>query len=439
MSDVNADLFRPAAPETVAARDSQTGVQRADRTGLAPDAALDSSLNTGGLDAGGGRKPSSAPSIGVAHVFKVFIPEVNGGIPEIMRLLAAGLADRCRSEVLVSRVRGPGTSEIVEGIEVHRAAAVKSVWSMPISPSFPFLVWHTARRVDLVDYHAPFPLVDLAVSLWFPRRTALIVHWHSEIVAQRRLLPVVGPFIRRTLRRADRIIVSTPAMIEQSSFLKPFADKCTVIPYGIDVAYWKSLDAGDLARIADLRALHPRLIVATGRLVAYKGFNVLIDAMRSVDGTLIIVGTGALDGALRQQIEEAGLAERVQLVGYLERRELKCLLHACRVFTMPSVEESETFGIAQVEAMACGKPIINTQLLTGVPWVARDGIEARTVPPGSPSALADALTHVLDHEDEAAVMGARSLQRAETTFSFGTFLMDTLKVFSDAVKARRAP
>ena len=75
------------------------------------------------------------------------------------------------------------------------------------------------------------------------------------------------------------------------------------------------------------------------------------------------------------------MGDRVHLVGYLERRELKCLLHACRVFTMPSVEESETFGIAQVEAMACGKPIVNTRLLTGVPWVARDGIEAVTVPP----------------------------------------------------------
>jgi len=438
MSDVNADLFRPAAPETVVGRDGQTGARRVDRTGLAPDDAPDGCPDAAGLDTRKAGKPSSVPAIGVAHVFKVFIPEVNGGIPEIMRLLAAGLAGRCRSQVLVSRVRGSSTSELIEGIEVHRAAAVKSVWSMPISPSFPFLVWRTARRVDVVDYHAPFPLVDLAVSLWFPRRTALIVHWHSEIVAQRRLLPVVGPFIRRTLQRADRIIVSTPAMIEQSPFLKPFAGKCTVIPYGIDVDYWKSLDAGELTRIAELRALHPRLIVATGRLVAYKGFHVLIDAMRDVDGTLIIVGTGALEGALRQRIEEAGLEERVRLVGYLERRELKCLLHACRVFTMPSVEESETFGIAQVEAMACGKPIVNTRLLTGVPWVARDGIEARTVPPGSTSALADALTRVLDHEDEAAAMGARSLRRAETTFSFSTFLMDTLKVFSDAVKARCA-
>src|SRR5687768_1325341 len=106
------------------------------------------------------------------------------------------------------------------------------------------------------------------------------------------MLPIVGPFIRRTLRRADRIVVSTPAMIEQSPFLKPFADKCVVIPYGIDVDYWKDLDTGDIARIAEWRALHPRLIVATGRLVPYKGFGVLIDAMRDVDGTLVIVGTG---------------------------------------------------------------------------------------------------------------------------------------------------
>jgi glycosyltransferase involved in cell wall biosynthesis len=307
---------------------------------------------------------------------------------------------------------------------------------MPISPSFPFLVWGVAKRVDVVDYHAPFPLVDLAVSLWFPRRTALIVHWHSEIIAQRRMLPIVGPFIRRTLRRADRIVVSTPAMIEQSPFLKPFADKCVVIPYGIDVDYCKDLDTGDIARIAELRALHPRLIVATGRLVPYKGFGVLIDAMRDVDGTLVIVGTGPLESALRRQIEEAGLGDRVHLVGYLERPELRCLLHACRVFTMPSVEESETFGIAQVEAMACGKPVVNTRLLTGVPWVARDGSEAMTVPPGNPDALAASLSFLLDHPGDAAAMGARSLLRAETTFSFGTFLSETLKVYQDTVKEK---
>ncbi|EWY36493.1 glycosyl transferase [Skermanella stibiiresistens SB22] len=381
--------------------------------------------------------PRDVAPLKVAHAFKVFIPEVNGGIPEVMRLLAQGLAKRCRAEVLVSRVQGSGGSDIAEGIEVHRTSALRSVWSMPISPGYPLAFWLTARRVDVIDHHAPFPLVDLAVSLWFPKKTALIVHWHSEIVAQKRLLPLVGPFIRRTLRRADRIIVSTPAMIERSPFLKPFAGKCAVIPYGIDIDAWTRLTEGQRRRIKEIKALHPRLIVATGRLVPYKGFGVLIDAMRAVDGDLIIVGTGPLEGALRQRIAEAGLTDRVTLVGYLERPELQCLLHACDVFTLPSVEDSETFGIAQAEAMACGKSIVNTRLSTGVPWVARDGIEALTVTPGSAPELSHALGHLLDHPDAAAAMGRRGRERAEDLFGLKGFLDHTFDTYRRALEGRR--
>jgi len=86
--------------------------------------------------------------------------------------------------------------------------------------------------------------------------------------------------------------------------------------------------------------------------------------------------------------------------------------------------------------MACGKPVVNTRLKTGVPWVARDGSEAVTVQPNDPDALAEALTHVLDHEEEAIALGACSLRRAETTFSFAIFLSETLKVFKDTVKER---
>lgn len=379
---------------------------------------------------------SVAALLKVAHAFKVFIPEVNGGIPEVMRLLAAGLAGRCRSEVLVSRVRGAGGSELVEGIEVHRTSSLRSVWSMPISPAYPVDLWATARRVDVVDYHAPFPLVDLAVSLWFPRRTALVVHWHSEIVAQRRILPVVGPFIRRALRRADRIIVSAPVMIEQSPFLKPVSAKCVVVPYGIDVGRWAMPNDAQRQRIQEIRALHPRLIVATGRLVPYKGFDVLIEAMRRVRGDLVIVGTGPLEEALRRQIAAAGLQDRVTLVGYLERQDLQSLLHACRVFALPSVEKSETFGIAQAEAMACGRPVVNTSLPTAVPWVARDGIEALTVSPGLAAPLAEALNHLLDHEDMAAAMGRRGRERAEALFSLESFLDRTFDVYRQAAEER---
>src|SRR4051794_8957302 len=96
-----------------------------------------------------------SPPFAIAHAFKVYIPEVNGGIPEVIRLCSTGLPRWCRSEILVARVRGWGRKDIVEGVQVRRTAALASVWSMPLSPSYLVQLWRAARRVDLVHYHSP--------------------------------------------------------------------------------------------------------------------------------------------------------------------------------------------------------------------------------------------------------------------------------------------
>jgi glycosyltransferase involved in cell wall biosynthesis len=373
----------------------------------------------------------------ILHAFKVYSPEVDGGIPEIIRILTTGLSTKCHGEILVSRVRGWGRSGLVDDILVRRISSLLSLWSMPIAPSYPLWLSLLGSRVDVVDFHAPFPLVDLAISLWFPRNTALIVHWHSEIVEQQKLLPLVRFLIRRTLNRADRVIVSHQAMIDKSPFLRPIAAKCKVIPFGIDVGYWAHLTPVEHQLVDDLRAQYPRLVIATGRLVPYKGFDILIDAMAETDGDLIIAGTGPLECALHNRAKALGIAHRVHFAGYVERSKLKCMFHACRVFTLPSVSENETFGIVQLEAMACGKPIVNTWLPTGVPWVARDGIEARTVAPRSALELASALRHLLDHQGEADTLGSLGLKRVTNLFSQESFLESTLGIYLEAIETRR--
>ena len=374
----------------------------------------------------------------VVHAYKVYTPEVIGGIPEVIRLVAGGLAQSCSSRILVSRMRGRGGSEMMGKVPVHRVTSLGNLLSMPLAPTYPLSLWASAYHADLVAYHAPFPLVDLAVSFHFPRHTALIVHWHAEIVAQRRLLPVVAPLIRRTLARAERIIVSSQAMIDGSPTLRPFAGKCAVVPFGIDASAWSTLSAEESAKVAELRARCPRLVVAVGRLVRYKGFDVLIEAMRNVDGQLTIVGTGPLEHALNRQITEAGLAHRIQIAGYLPQAQLKCLLHASRVFVLPSVADNEAFGIAQLEAMACAKPVVNTRLSTGVAWVARDGVEAVTVAPGAVDDLARALGQLLDDDARAARLGSAGRQRVADQFGLTEFLAGVLAVYRQAVLARQS-
>ena len=373
----------------------------------------------------------------VLHAYKVFAPEVMGGIPEVIAALAKGMSPRHESHVLVARSRGWGRRYSFDGIAVEAVASLGTVVSSPIAPSFPFVLANRSRKTDIVAFHHPFPLNDIGAALGIPSRTALVVHWHSEIVRQRAVAGLVAPFIRRTLARAQHIIVSHPSLIEESPFLTNHRKKCAIIPYGIDVSYWNELDCSQRLRVEALRSQHPRLVIATGRLVPYKGFHVLIEALRQADATAIIVGAGPLRDDLLRQARQLGMDRRVILAGALSRDDLKIHLHAARLYALPSVNVSEAFAIVQVEAMAVGLPIVNTDLPTGVPHVARHGLEALTVPPNDPAALAAAITQLLDDRELSRRLGAAGHARALTEYKLQTFVRRTEEVYDRAVRTVR--
>ena len=113
---------------------------------------------------------------------------------------------------------------------------------------------------------------------------------------------------------------------------------------------------------------------------------------------LFIVGEGPLHETLQQQIDEAGLGERITLAGRLEEEgEFLDLYGACDVFALSSVMKTEAFGIVQIEAMSCGKPVVSTRIPgSGVAWVNEDGVSGLTVPPRDPQALAAAIQEICE-------------------------------------------
>ncbi len=373
----------------------------------------------------------------VLHSFKVFPPDIVGGIPEVIAYLAKGMSSRHQSSVLVARSRGWGRHYRFEGIPIEALASFGTVLSTPIAPSFPFVLAKRSRKADLVAFHHPFPLNDIGIVIGLPIKTALVVHWHSEIVGRRPLAGLVAPLIRRTLVRAQHIIVSHPSMVTASPFLSSHAAKCAVVPFGIDVPYWNELDSTQHRRIEVLRTQYPRLVIATGRLVRYKGFDVLIEALRRVDATALIVGDGPLRYDLLRRAASLGGGQRVILAGMLSRDDLKIYLHAARLYALPSVTPAETFGIVQLEAMAVGLPIVNTNLPTGVPHVARHGLEALTVPPNDPAALAAAIAQLLADQELSQRLGSAGRARALTEYNLELFIKRTEEVYEKAVRARR--
>jgi glycosyltransferase involved in cell wall biosynthesis len=365
------------------------------------------------------------------------MPELTGGIPEVISLLSSSMGPDIESRVIVCRRGGRGHHLNMDGIAVEQVASWGQLLSMPLAPMFPLALKRAAQNVDLVVAHLPFPLNDVGIALGLPDRVALIIHWHSDILGRRAAMPFVAPLIRHTLRRADSIVVSDASMISNSRFLGPLAGKCSIVPFGTDVDYWERLDDREQAEVEHLRQAHPRLVVATGRLVPYKGFSTLIRALRDVDATLVIIGEGQLKSSLGRLAKRLGVAERVLLKGFMPRDQLKIHLRAARVFAFPSISPAETFGIAQIEAMAAGLPIVNTALPTGVAKVARHGEEAITVPPNDPGALAGAIRQLLGDAALAHRLGQAGSMRARAVYGQDDFVSSMKRVYLEAQAGRR--
>ena len=151
--------------------------------------------------------------------------------------------------------------------------------------------------------------------------------------------------------------------------------------------------------------------------------------MRSVAGHLLIVGEGPLRAKLERDAIDAGVRARVTFMGNLSRAELIDCYHAADVFALPSVARSEAFGIVQLEAMACGKPVINTQLSCGVPYVSIDGETGITVAPGAAEPLAAAVNRLLEDSALRMLYGAAARRRVRKYFNLDLMVDRTYDLY----------
>lgn len=163
-------------------------------------------------------------------------------------------------------------------------------------------------------------------------------------------------------------------------------------------------------------------LLFVGRLCYYKGVEYLIEAMAHVDANLVIIGDGELRSELEERTVELSIAHRVFFLGRCSDDELRVWYRLCDLFVLPSVEPSEAFALVQVEAMAAGKPVINTNLPSGVPFVSLHGKTGLTVEPRNSSQLADAINRILSDEDLAREFSINARERVLELFTVDRML-----------------
>ena len=145
-----------------------------------------------------------------------------------------------------------------------------------------------------------------------------------------------------------------------------------------------------------------KIVFSLGRLVAYKGYRFLVEAAKYLkdDFVVLIGGSGALKEELQKEIVSLNLQEKVKLLGRVSDEELPAYYGACDVFCMSSVQKTEAFGIVQIEAMSCGKPVVATRIpQSGVSWVNEEGVSGMNAEPGNAQDLARAIEAVTENEE----------------------------------------
>jgi glycosyltransferase involved in cell wall biosynthesis len=234
-------------------------------------------------------------------------------------------------------------------------------------------------------------------------------------------------------------VATSQAYADSSIPLKTWRHKLAVIPIGTPAP-----EPADPERVARLRHRHGgrRIVFALGRMTHYKGWQVLMRAARHLDPDVqVVIGGGGPELArFRAMAERLQVQDRVELVGPVSPARLEAYFAIAELFCMPSTNRAEAYGVAALEAMARGLPVVASAIPgSGLGWLLQDGITGLQVPPGEPRALAQALRSLLDDGALRERLGRAGRARWAAYFTAETMADETVALYHRLLAARGGP
>lgn len=320
-----------------------------------------------------------------------------GGVEKVAYDLMSGLSEQnVYCDMMCAATNGESrTISVNEHAKVICCHTLAKIAATMISPAMIFALKKVQDQYDIIHVHHPDPMACLALLL-SGYKGKVVLHWHSDIQKQRILLRLYSPLQKWLIRRADKIVGTSPVYLSESPFLQKVQHKTECLPIGVDPM---CPDAAGVRKIKD-RYKGKKIIFSLGRLVTYKGYEFLIAATKYLkDNYMILIGgTGALREKLQEEINSMHLRGKVKLLGHVSDEELPSYYGACDVFCLSSVQKTEAFGIVQIEAMSCGKPVVATKIPhSGVSWVNAHEESGINVVPGDAYALAKAIEGIAEN------------------------------------------
>lgn len=368
----------------------------------------------------------------IVHLSKFYFP-YQGGIETVVKDIAEGVALSTDCKVICNEEGIKRTqNDNINGVDIVRCRLLFKFLSTPFS--FSYLVNTILNfRNNIIHLHAPNPFAFFCVFIAYSlglRPAALLVHWHSDIINQKRVYKLVSPLIRFILNRADEIVFTSQSYLDCSEQVYEFKNKCIVIPIGTR-SLIERVNKDLVKQIKD-QYNGRKIIFCLGRHVYYKGISYVIKAMQeqSSDCVLLIGGRGPETGLYINLITQLNLQDRVFILGSIDESKVASYFSAASVFAFPSCERSEAYGLVQLESMSVGTPVICANIPgSGVAWVNQHDVSGMVFENKSVESLTNALKYILKNDSYRKNLAVGAQQRYNKFFTLKKMNDDFLELY----------
>lgn len=331
----------------------------------------------------------------ITHIFKTYFPETNGGLEEAIRQIGRQAVSKGFSVEVVSVGASAYSLTTPDGITSRFHKRTCDLYSNPFSLSLAKDFAAICEDTDILHFHFPWPTAEL-LALLHSAKKPVVVTFHCDIHKSRFLKTLYLPVVKRFLKKADRICVTSRNLLDTTPYLHKFREKTEEIHLWFDEERFTGLSDPDPQVTAFTEKLR-NYALFVGVLRWYKGLDVLLDAARAADGDVVIVGKGPLYAHLKARIKRENLTN-VHLLGFQDDNNLKHLIKRARAVVLPSITPAEAFGQILLEGLNFSRPLISTELGTGTSLVNRHNHTGLVIKPGCSAALSEAMNRILKED-----------------------------------------
>lgn len=355
----------------------------------------------------------------ILHISKYYYP-FSGGTEQIARDCVNALKDEYEQKVIAFNDGKDDVNDYVDGIEVIRCGCFAKISAQSLSISYKRRLHNVIKtfKPEVIIFHYPNPFVAHFILKELKNNDIkFILYWHLDIVRQKLLRVFFKPQNKKLLKRADKVIATSPNYIEGSKWLQSVKEKCVVVPNCINEERMKiTPEIEEKAQKIRKENEGKTICVAVGRHTEYKGFTYLIQASKLLEDKfkIFITGTGELTDRLKKEAENDS---KITFTGRIKDEELKAYMLACDIFCFPSITKNEAFGVALAEAMYYGKPAVTFNILgSGVNYVCLNGVTGIEVQNRNVKAYAVALKNLKADNSMKEKLGEAGKRRVIENF-----------------------